>query len=302
MTGTGTQADPLVITDAADLYSLSTSGGPAMYCKLGSDIDLNGTPYAENFSPIPLNCCELDGDGHCIRNIYVNTPNRNVKVFNIPFYGGDMVLKNLRLENTELIGENISVIASDYQNTVSLYNCTFVLNIRRMSDMSAISTTHCLMASERVSLSMELSTIAVSGYYKRQFAVARNSQVRRCHFHLVLEIGLGDTSDGSSGSFLTGCTLTDSYVTGSITAASQLTDSTNMSYNCSFNNSYTALSYINQNNVYWNGNMTTPCFYDKELAGNRDFTASRTYYGLTTVQCKNAEYLQSIGFLVAGGE
>jgi hypothetical protein len=302
MTGRGTQADPYILTTADDLYALATLGRTSVYCRLGCDIDLNGTPYAENFEPIPLFCREFDGNGFCIRNIYVNKPASTVNVFTLPTYNINAAVKDLRLENVELIGENISVISSNYSNQVSLYNCTFVLNVRRTDNVSSMTSAQCLMASENVGLSSTLTTVAVRGFYNKQFAIFRGSSLERCHIHLELEIGSGDSTDGSSGSFLTGCTLADSYVTGSISAASQLTDSTNMSYGCTFNNSYTAMSYVRQNNVYWKGSMTTPCFYDKELAGNRDFTDSRLYYGLTTAQCKNVEYLQSIGFIVAGEE
>jgi len=302
MTGRGTQSDPYILTTADDLYALADYGRTSVYCRLGCDIDLNGTQYAENFEPIPIFCHEFDGNGYCIRNIYVNKPSSTVNVFNLPTYSINAEIKNLRLENVELIGENISVISSNYTNQISLYNCTFVLNVRRTGNVSAMTSAQCLMTSENVGVSCALTTLAVTGFYSKQFTIFRGSSLERCHIHLELEIGSGDTTDGSSGSFLTGCTLTDSYVTGSITAASQLTDSTNMSYGCTFNNSYTALSYIRQNNVYWNGTMSTPCFYDKELAGNRDFTGGRTYYGLTTAQCKSADYLQSIGFIVAGEE
>ena len=39
MTGTGTQADPYIITSVADLYSMETLGGAAVYFELGADID-----------------------------------------------------------------------------------------------------------------------------------------------------------------------------------------------------------------------------------------------------------------------
>lgn len=295
MTGTGTQADPYIFTTADDLYALSTVGSSETYCRLGCDIDFNGTPYAENFEPITLTCKEFDGNGFCIRNIYANSTSNHVKVFAITIYHINPTLKNLRMENIELIGQNVSLLYSSAENYPSIYNCTFTLNIRRTgtSNPKQIITANTACT---------LSTFALRGNSKIQFGIINNSTINRCHFHLELEIETGDTTDGSGNAFFKSCTLTDSYVTGEITSASQLTGNSHMSYGSTFNNFYSALSYINQDIVYWKGTMSTPCFYDKELAGNRDFTSNRTYYGLTTAQCKNSAYLQSIGFIVAGEE
>jgi len=298
MTGSGTQADPYILTTANDLYAISSVGSTSTYCRLGCDIDFNGTPYAENFTPITLYCRELDGNGFCIRNIYVNKPSQAVKVFVLPTYNVNTRLKNLRLENIELIGSSISLIYTNYYNEISMHNCTFIINLRR----TGTTADQGLLASDNISFTSTLSTVAVRGWYNKQFAILRSGALNRSHFHLELEISEGDTSDGSQSSFLTNCTVTDSYITGEISSASQLTGSTNMSFGCSFNNSYTAMRYVRQNDVFWNGTMSTPCFYDKELAGNRDFTDGRTYYGLTTAQCKDADYLTSIGFIVAGEE
>ena len=48
---------------------------------------------------------------------------------------------------------------------------------------------------------------------------------------------------------------------------------------------------------------TGTCFYDKELSGtliyNESSLSKTNLYGLTTAQCKDPEYLESIGFFIA---
>ena len=69
MTGSGTAENPYIIMNADDLYSMSTTGSNETYFSLGADIDFNETDYAENFTPINLNCKKFDGNGHVIRNV-----------------------------------------------------------------------------------------------------------------------------------------------------------------------------------------------------------------------------------------
>ena len=64
MTGSGTAENPYIIMNADDLYSMSTTGNNETYFSLGADIDFNDTDYAENFTPISLNCKKFDGNGH----------------------------------------------------------------------------------------------------------------------------------------------------------------------------------------------------------------------------------------------
>ena len=109
MTGTGTQADPYIITSVADLYSMETLGGAAVYFELGADIDFNGTPYAENFSPIPLKCLSFDGKGHSITNIFVSDSSSNSNLFTVPFQDSQTItFKDLTLSNISLTGRNIT--------------------------------------------------------------------------------------------------------------------------------------------------------------------------------------------------
>ena len=67
ITGTGTQADPYVVSTWADLVTKAAES--SVYIKLGADIDLNDE-YPEGItSGCDLACAEIDGDSYKIKNI-----------------------------------------------------------------------------------------------------------------------------------------------------------------------------------------------------------------------------------------
>lgn len=299
MTGTGTQADPYIISTVDDLYSLSTVGG-AVYCELGADIDLNGTPYAEHFSTIPLNCLSLDGKGHSIRNIYVSAPTDTVKIFEVQ---RDISISNLIVENFETIGLNIHIFASNNttSKTVSLYNCILILKITRLGTSPAGNNRNLMQYITTVNT--ELCTISVQGSMKLQYQIIKNSSyIRRTHIHLDITTQTANQQGGADTSIVGYTNVTDSYITGRISSPSVLSGYLEMSYNTNFYNCYYALEFVNQGNIRWaNSTFGSPCFYDRELSGDKNFVTTN-FYGLTTAQCKDVEYLQSIGFIVEGAE
>ena len=68
ITGTGTSADPYVVTTWDELASVTSETG--VYIKLGNNIDMN-TEYPEGLtSGLTINCAEIDGEGYTIKNLY----------------------------------------------------------------------------------------------------------------------------------------------------------------------------------------------------------------------------------------
>lgn len=319
MTGTGTQTDPYIIMTAADLYSMDEIGGTNIYFKLGTDIDLNGTPYAEHFTGIPMKCAGLDGGGHCIRNIINTSLNTYKYIFFVtPRTGGSMIsVKNLRLENVQLTGEFASVFYSGPDSNkgshIELYNCVFLLNVKRYgSSMPNAAKRSCMIHESISSLKMELCTICFAGEFTYPFAFFGGMTIKRCHLHLDMYIDSGPSSSYPNGAVIASSTVSESYVTGSIrygdvNRANQLyrhiTDS-----NSTFDNSYFALSVENAKRLFWDGNFITTCFYNSDLIPETEqetassISDTRRLHALTTAQCKDAEYLASIGFLCVGDE
>ena len=71
ITGTGTSADPYVVTTWAELASKTSETG--VYIKLGNNIDMN-TEYPEGLtSGLTVNCNQIDGDGKTVKNLYLKS-------------------------------------------------------------------------------------------------------------------------------------------------------------------------------------------------------------------------------------
>lgn len=69
-------------------------------------------------------------------------------------------------------------------------------------------------------------------------------------------------------------------------------------------NSYFAISFDNVNKFSISSNFSGVNFYDKEVMANlvEKMPTSDNFYALTSAQCKNAEYLQSINFPCISGD
>jgi len=277
MNGTGTQNDPYIITTVAELYSMASAGGAGVYFALGNDLDFNDTPYAEHFQTIEINGSSLDGRGHTIRNIYYNSLTDSAILFKItPHSNALTAVSGLRLENCHLYGNEVYLFTANGEVRLSVYNCAFILNVRRYST-STPSTQNCLMrASGYVSITnVELCTFSIQGTFVRCPTFFKSHAIKRCHIHLELQLSRYVTSSPESLSIFLENSITDSYVTGWLSTTSTST---------------TGVAAL----------ANTCCFYDSELAGNTVFDKTSTFLGLTTAQCKNVDYLQSIGFIVEG--
>lgn len=326
MTGTGTQTDPYIIMTAEDLYAMDEIGGTDVCFKLGADIDLNGTPYAEHFSAIPLKCEELDGGGHCIRNIisksirpYSQTAETYPHIFLVtPRSGGATItIKNLRIENTYLSGDFVSVFFSGTEKNkganINMYNCVFLLNVMRCGpSMPSIEKRSCMRHESISSLKMELCTVCIEGELTIPFSFCSGMTITRCHIHLDVDIDTCLTRLYNMSAMISQSAVSDSYVTGSvrygdIANASSSYKLVSDEY-CTFDNSYFALNVVDAERLYWDGKFITACFYNSDLVlntirlSNSSQANTKRLYALTTDQCKDAEYLASLGFLCVGDE
>lgn len=108
ITGTGTQADPYVVTTWAELASKVSESGK--YIKLGNDIDLNDE-YPEGLtSGLTINCAEIDGDGKTIKNLYF----KSGRLF---YCEGNRTWKNTNILNF-VLGDGNNGAAFHYNGTV----------------------------------------------------------------------------------------------------------------------------------------------------------------------------------------
>lgn len=312
MRGTGTQESPYIITTVEELYSMKELGGAEVYFELGNDIDFNGTAYSENFEPIPLNCAVFDGKNFSVRNIYKNAPTVDLCAFETLF-PGTVTMKNLLLDNTTLMGYSVSLIKASEKNntTVNMYNCTLLLNIKRSNTTTPSSTSiskTCVIHGEYVVVNTELCSIAVKGDFASPFPFIRNGRVYRTHIDIDYKMQMLYPNNGYDSAFFSSVSVDDSWISGRIKSVEE-TASARIMYmadqNAKFNNFYHIVTYEGIPSSNWYGKLDG-CFYDADMIGSAECTGSEIYIkkfnALTTAQCKDAEYLKSIGFVCEGGE
>lgn len=309
MTGTGIQSDPYIITSAEELYEISSLGDGDTYFRLGSDIDFNGTPYAEKFEPIPVKFRELDGNGHCIRNIYINTLS-SASVFNVirNSNGAQTAIKNLTLENVSIMASYVNLFTSGSgSNVVNLYGCTLLLDLSQNVAISSNSSYGSLICNSYVTVNYELCTVSIKALMRNPFPLISRANFYRSHLCLDLDIISGLSSYVQSVAVFDNSKLTDSYLTGSISYR----DSGDVNYFqianylCVAQNFYMAIELVGRSMFYCDMSTKTDCFFDSELmngAVHNQYNSSNCnkFHALTTAQCKDADYLNSIGFICAG--
>ena len=115
--GSGTENDPYVITDANDLGTMWYR--PTSYYKLSNDIDLAGIEWST--AVVPVLSGALDGNGFCIENLSIISGASNLGLFGWISSGGEV--KNLGLENCAVSGDSdIGGLVGYNEGTIS--NCS----------------------------------------------------------------------------------------------------------------------------------------------------------------------------------
>ena len=291
MRGTGTQSDPYIIECFDDL--LQIDGGTGTYYKLGVDIDANDTPYAESgWQTVSLNCTELDGDNHTIRNIVVLNPNENVLKYAFAItVQSNFNLCRLNLENVYLNGGMSAVfkVDSDGLNEFSEVN----ISIRASQTVSPFYTNYLSILSYGwTEITLKNSCINCTLNAAASVPLIAGSALN-CHIRLnskFSELGSDDrifaTSKLANTAVFANLECTGNSVT--------VYPSSNI-YNSYF--VMPAMSGISSFNTEYS--IKTVSFYDADEAPGT-VTFNDNLNALTTEQCKSAEYLRSIGFLAEG--
>ena len=266
ITGTGTQADPYVVTTWDELVSKAAEFGK--YVKLGADIDMNDE-YPEGLnSAITINCNEIDGDGKSIKNIKTEA-NRLISTSNI-----NGICKNLNFTNMLIGGGSNSttmIYQSDYRGVYKFNHCKFSGRFEGNSSQKSqivygyVRFDYCsfnfqLMSNSRI-LAEHSSKHHIFLYY--------------CNINLT-----GDTSETLY------IILKNSYVKGSLSNATVCAEAQNNS----------------ERGLYSVLDVTAPAYTADSLTqlvlANSDKCSNIGQYltSVTTAQLTNAEYLSSIGF------
>ena len=298
---------------------MGTAGGTSAYFRLDADIDFNETPYAENFSPIPLKCAELDGNGHTIRNIHYTNQAGCASVFTVYSYNEalwSMVVKNLKMENVYLSGATTYFLysASDFEDCpITFSNCTIACSFRPSTLLVNNGYSYKgFMSDGNRYIQAEYCTFVVDAENAGPHPLFNRGSLVSCHIKVNFDIL--DTAETlyNRDAFFRSVNMTDVAILGKIRCRTDREASDWLfSADGTHSNVYQAVEYENIDEALWNSAIATSCFYDSELKGDRvtirNSTANANYYpqniyGLTTAQCRDAEYLRSIGFLCEGAE
>lgn len=281
MRGTGTENDPYIVDNIADFRAACQMS--KVYVELEHDLDCNDDETtADGWKSLSLNCNKIDGKGHTIRNIYIAAGyNQSAFVFmNSSMSGG---IHNLNFENIFSFYTFISTSGAG-----SLYNCNFsgIIN----TNATAAFCNYNLKA-EKCTFNFKVNSTNTSGI---AFSYLN---AESCEFKL--DISSKKKYTGSNG--LIARSAENSYVTGSLGFLNADNDVNHQSNLFAYSrHSYVAMSIKNAgNNIrFCSSSAILPCFYNADLIENSEFTVQDNVYALTTEQCKDKDYLNSIGFVV----
>ena len=285
MTGTGTQIDPYLVEDVYDFLAIDSAYHNPYY-KLVNDIDFNDHETYKYGISTTLFSGEtyVDGDGHEVRNMILSGTSSKITA---------KEFKNISFSN--IILNTIQKGAVGQIKASTFNNCRF-------GYYSSNSNLACIFSIGFGTFNDCTFNIAGSTYIHTMM----NCTFNRCHIHF------NNFIHTSNASFIISCdenvssskvVFNNTYITGEIDVKNG--PYTNYIFygetsKVTLNNSYVACK-ITTNYDYIRimsntANMTSTCFADKTLISKVKTDNTYRWYLLTTEQCKNNAYLQSIGF------
>lgn len=282
MLGTGTQADPYQVTTIAEFRSMNSISA---HYKLMNDLDVNGSEWESGWGNVTLSYADFNGNGHQIRNFICSgrflTINDNAGIFH------DCDILNVVIQSANCIVTNSS--NSNGFPFAKFTNCKFGV----VGDNYAVQFKNTTF--DRCSITMR-------GGFGTPF------------YECVLEKTAVNFEDclwfGSSA--LLHCragygVVKNSYFTGKISLGTNVGDISlicgTSSGNTQCRNVYVAIE-LNKNGYVMSASAklfwyppSSLCFYDHDLLGTT-LISQGNVCALTTAQCKDKDYLNSIGFVV----
>ena len=295
MLGTGTQLDPYQITTVAEFRGMNNSNA---YFKLMNDLDVNDSEWATNWTQATIACKQIDFNGYELRNI--NGENAFYTSADIEFY-------NPKLINITLTGVDCCFCSTSAGRVVAFTgggeNNSGQLSMQFMGNR----INNGLLATSALRLTNIAGTInATSDSFDKGLGrtiAASWAATSSLNVHLNIN---WHVTNSTSGYILYGWGSNNksikTMITGKFSASSGATQGEFKLFD--FGNGgatsqcYCASEFDNISNVkFANRSPDTTCFYDQELAGIT-MTAQTNVHALTTEQCKDKDYLNSIGFTV----
>ena len=267
------------------------------YIKLGADIDMDGVQNQI------VSFAELDGDGHKIVNMVTiadaSVANRVLRIK----MSQDSKIKNtvFRACLVNLGGILIELINDHTTPTLTIENCDSSICCKRSQNRAPLMFSGGSY-NYRVSLRIKKCVFDIT-YESTNYPTLLTSEyivLTMEGSHIETNISVNGNSE--YGKILVG-TFINSYITGSFDNPIT-TGSGNYLFSGGFYHTYIAVESQNRGNAKLvGGTFYDTCFYDNQIwSGSTDIANSGKLYALPTEQCKDIEYLNSIGFYVAPGE
>ena len=261
ITGTGTQADPYVVTTWNALASVTSETG--VYIKLGNNIDMN-TEYPEGLtSGLTINCAEIDGEGYTINNLYF----KSGRLF---YCEGNRTWKNTNIINF-VLGDGTNSAAFHYNSTI--YNTLTFKNCKLSGRINNTS----YLASGR----LKFNRCALNVYFSENTNILSNSpDWRDVVTFLYCNVNFTGVTNKSLNML-----LDNSYIKGSLPSATISTTASS--------GTQSVYSVLDIEAAEYTGSSGTNL-----VLANSDKCSTISQYltSVTTSQLTNAAYLDSIGF------
>ena len=284
MLGTGTQLDPYQITTVAEFRGMNNASA---YFKLMNDLDVNDSEWVTDWGSATLAYADFDGDGHEIRNFHCTTASflrithgsgefHNCKLLNIFCTFSDSNAYLIYSSSHPIFAEceiTVTSTSATYWSSLNFRNISFSRCAITLQGVCGVPFCACFLDKCMVNF---VDCLIINSGSTVLFYRSNAEKVTQSCFLGKIKLGADLTSGG-----LIECH--SAYKTQSVYVALEI-DKNGFAISTTAN-----LMSIN--------NPTNTCFYDVELMGHT-FATQTNVHALTTAQCKDKDYLNSIGFVV----
>jgi hypothetical protein len=292
MLGTGTQLDPYQITTVAEFRSMNDS---TAYFKLMNDLDVNDSEWATGWTEVTIAFKELDGDGHEIRNI--NQSGGSYAIYYDVKYQGSSKIKNVSFTNVTLNGVANFMYFSGTDNITG----NRVWTLDGVSLSIACNNVTSIFNSDNINfhtINITNSAMTISGRLQTIGVVKAITVINNLMINLDNAIFYSTNNSHILGTASTSNRFNKIAILGTASFDHAKTSWFQYGYANQVFSCYIAVKIIGTiKPTYFSDTPASVCFYDADLYGG-SMTSKTKLHALTTAQCKNKDYLNSIGFVV----
>ena len=172
-------------------------------------------------------------------------------------------------------------------------------------DSASETHKHCMLHGAGIEISADYCMFVIKSHSNTLYPHFSGDKISHCQMNFEILVNDFVRTSGGYNSMITDSVVSDTgfFINITTTKISGLVTIDFSSKTCTFNNCYLvgpvcSLIYY----VYWYGSIPSACFYDLNALQSSGSTAlvtgdnSKNIHKLKSEQCKDAEYLRSIGF------